>query len=175
MSREISDLTPQTALKAEELKRKCAARGVNILIYCTLRNLQEQAKAYRVGRRYVTIKNKCYTLRRRKLGFLADIIESVGPQPGRKKITNACCGESWHNYREAFDLVPLNDKMECVWDNDELWQIIFEEAEMIGLTVGGKWKKFQDKPHMQLRSGNNPLRIYSPDKIKEILHKNNLI
>lgn len=182
-SRKVEDLTPQMQHKAELFVAKCEALGVKVLIYGTLGSLESQAKMYRQGRTYIQIKNKIYKMRKRGLGFLAEIIEKVGPQKGNKKITNAAPGESWHNYAEAFDAVPLADidgdgDLDALWNPDKYehqWQTMYSVGLELGLNVGGLWKKFPDGPHFQQRKGANPTRVYTPEQLKEILVKNELL
>ena len=60
-------------------------------------------------------------------------------KPGQV-VTNAKGGQSNHNYGLAVDLCPfVNNKPK--WD---------AEATKRGLEWGGNWKKFIDKPHVQL-------------------------
>jgi peptidoglycan L-alanyl-D-glutamate endopeptidase CwlK len=58
---------------------------------------------------------------------------------------------SWHNYRLAFDCVPLvNGKAE--WNDKELWTTVGEIGEAIGLEWGGRFTAV-DCPHFQLTKG----------------------
>jgi peptidoglycan L-alanyl-D-glutamate endopeptidase CwlK len=77
-SRKITDLHPSMRTKAQSFVDLCKKNGIDILIYCTLRNNAAQAELYARGR-------------------------SV---PGGI-VTNARPGESMHNYGMAFDCVPL--------------------------------------------------------------------
>lgn len=65
-------------------------------------------------------------------------------------VTRARGGESNHNYGLAVDLCPfVNGKP--VWDAAPgVWFAIGQEAVKRGLEWGGDWKKFIDKPHVQL-------------------------
>jgi|ERR671923_1139336 peptidoglycan L-alanyl-D-glutamate endopeptidase CwlK len=66
-------------------------------------------------------------------------------------VTNAKPGSSWHNYGLAFDVVPLvNGK--AVWDTN-MWPLIGMLGESLGLTWGGRWKKFKDLPHFEHHPG----------------------
>ena len=99
-SRDLNDLIPEVKQHAEKVIDVCGQVGVDILIYCTLRPLEEQAKLYRQSRSWVEIKKKILKYKDRGFGFLADVIDSVGPCTG-PHVTNAGPGESWHNYGEA--------------------------------------------------------------------------
>lgn len=64
------------------------------------------------------------------------------------KVTQAKPGNSFHNYRLAFDVVPIvNNK--AIWNDENLWSKIGAIGESIGLTWGGKFSSFPDKPHFQ--------------------------
>jgi peptidoglycan L-alanyl-D-glutamate endopeptidase CwlK len=65
-------------------------------------------------------------------------------------VTQARGGESNHNYGLAVDVCPFtNDKPD--WNAPlSAWAAIGAAAEKHGLEWGGQWKKFIDKPHVQL-------------------------
>jgi hypothetical protein len=65
-------------------------------------------------------------------------------------VTQARGGESNHNFGLAVDLCPFtNDKPD--WNAPmAVWAAIGAAAEKHGLEWGGQWKKFLDKPHVQL-------------------------
>jgi peptidoglycan LD-endopeptidase CwlK len=70
-------------------------------------------------------------------------------KPG-KVVTNARGGQSNHNYGLAVDVVPFaNGKPNWNAPNN-IWVAIGTEAEKLGMEWGGNWKKFIDKPHIQL-------------------------
>lgn len=65
-------------------------------------------------------------------------------------VTQARGGQSNHNYGLAVDLCPfVNGKPD--WNaKPAVWFAIGTEAVKQGLEWGGNWKKFIDKPHVQL-------------------------
>ena len=65
-------------------------------------------------------------------------------------VTQARGGESNHNYGLAVDLCPFtSDKPD--WNAPmAVWAAIGAAAASHGLEWGGQWKKFLDKPHVQL-------------------------
>ena len=67
-------------------------------------------------------------------------------------VTQARGGQSNHNYGLAADLCPFaGDKPD--WDAPmPVWAAIGAAAAAHGLEWGGQWKKFLDKPHVQLPS-----------------------
>jgi len=163
MSRSLDLLTDSTKKKAEKLQEVCECVT---LVYCTIRSIEEQARLWRQSRSTLEILSKIEKFRARDLGFLARILHEVGPQYG-KHVTNACCGESYHQYGLAFDIVPIvNGK--CDWKNN--WSQIGVAATEAGLEWGGTWTRFVDKPHCQNVLGNNPLKIWTPDQVKEKIH-----
>lgn len=182
-NRNIDDLTPQMTEKAKLFINLCKSLGVKVVIYNTTRTLEEQARLYRQGRTYLQIKNKMYKMRKRGFGYLADIIDAVGPQRGTKIVTKAGPAESWHNFGEAFDAVPVADidfdgDLDALWNNKKYakeWDAMLKVGIELGLNVGGLWKNFKDFPHFQLRKGKNPTRVYTPDDLKCMLIKRGLL
>ena len=172
-SRNISDLVPIMQEKAAIIMSGCEDAGFELLIYCTYRSLEEQAKLFRQGRIYDEIKAKMDRLKKLGFDFLADIIENVGPQHENKKVTYAGPGESWHNFREAFDAVPVVSG-KALWNDSQKYDIYGQLVVQSGLDWGGAWSKLKDKPHAQLRFGVNPLKVYSPDQVKEFMKNNNV-
>lgn len=176
MSRDINQLHPVTAQKALKVTDLCKAKGVDILVYNTLRTLDEQAKLYRQGRSWGVIKVKCLNLRSAGYNYLADAIERVGPQKENRKLTNAAPGESWHNLAYAFDAVPLLNKSPA-WSykgNEQLWETYGNACKELGLTWGGDWN-FKDYPHAQEHSESNPLNVYGPDALRKLLEERGLL
>ncbi|MCK5453657.1 MAG: M15 family metallopeptidase [Calditrichia bacterium] len=108
-SRKISDLVEELQQNADQVLIYCDQRGVDILIYCTYRSPQEQARLYRQSRTGAQIRKKVDSLRNRGFAELAEILVQIGPQEGKlgAHVTFAGPGESWHNFRRAFDAVPL--------------------------------------------------------------------
>lgn len=171
-SRDIKDLTPSLQKKAKQIVEECKNNGVELLIYCTLRTLQEQAKLYCQGRTTKQIAEKAASLKEKGFGFLAAFLEKETQTKG-KIVTNAGPGESWHNYREAFDAVPIVGKT-CLWNyksNKAKWDVFAKAAENAGIEWGGNWK-FKDYPHVQESKSGNPLDDFKPEEIKEMLTKN---
>lgn len=176
-SRNLSDLIPEAEDKANLFLEQLEERGVNALIYCTLRTPEEQIKLYRQSRSSAQIKQKILKLRGRGFGFVADVIEKVGPQKTGRHVTNACGYESFHNLAEAFDAVPLIGGKPA-WNyshaKDE-WDTMGIVGKCVGLEWGGYWTRFVDRPHFQLRPGGNPLKIYAPEEFQQLLTQRGLL
>jgi peptidoglycan L-alanyl-D-glutamate endopeptidase CwlK len=111
---------------AVEHQRLCAERGVELLIYCTKRDNEEQNGLYAIGR----------------------------TAPG-KIVTNARAGESAHNPDKngkaaAYDCCPqIFGKP--MWDgNHPAWRIVIECGEKAGLIASARWTgKLKELAHFQ--------------------------
>lgn len=122
-SRSLSDLNPKVAAMCSEFINRCKAQGIDVIITSTYRDGEAQDKLYAQGR----------------------------TEPG-KKVTNAKAGQSFHNWRVAFDFVPIVDG-KARWDDAVLFIKCGEIAEGVGLEWAGRWKKFNEMPHCQYTGG----------------------
>lgn len=118
-SRRIEDLTPEMQAKCLLFIKKCEDAGIKVLITSTYRDKESQNDLYAQGR----------------------------TKPG-KKVTNAKYGYSMHNFRLAFDFVPIVAG-KAVWGDNKLWDKCGKIAQECGLEWGGAWTSFVDKPHCQ--------------------------
>ena len=122
-SRSMSDLNPKVAAMCSEFINRCKTQGIDVIITSTYRDGEAQDKLYAQGR----------------------------TEPG-KKVTNAKAGQSFHNWRVAFDFVPIvNGK--AMWNDNTLFIKCGEIAEGVGLEWAGRWKKFNEMPHCQYTGG----------------------
>lgn len=132
-SRDISELRPPVQVLAKDFLARCKAAGIDILVTCTYRDAEEQDRLYAIGR----------------------------TTPG-KKVTNAKAGQSFHNFRCAFDCVPLRHG-KPVWGtagaDGELWNRVGEIGVACGLEWAGKWTRFREYPHFQY-TGGKPLSYF---------------
>ena len=151
-SRNLEDLKKTMQRKANQFLGICALSDLDVLIYCTYRSPEEQARLYRQGRNIRTIKGKANQLRELNPS-LADLLMAVGPQHG-PKVTGAGPGQSLHQYGWAFDGVPLRDGKPAWAADDPLWQIYGECAEQAGLEWAGNWRSFTEYPHCQMPGKN---------------------
>lgn len=141
-SREITDLHPLMQLKAIAFRKKCAAAGVDVLIYCTWRSNKEQDELYAMGRTT-------------KSNIGVSILRPLG-----KVVTNAKGGQSAHNH--TVDGKPASKAWDCcpmvggkpVWDEKHpAWIIIGRIAAELGLQwYGEPGAKFKEYPHIQMRT-----------------------
>ena len=176
-SRKLEDLVPELQEKARLVQQACEeAAGFDLLIYCTLRPLEEQARLWRQSRSRQDIDLKQQKMRSLGYDLLADIIESVGPQYGGH-VTNAAPGESWHNFGEAFDAVPLLGGKPA-WNYlkaKTYWDAYGEAVRQTGLSWAGDWTSLREYPHAQLGQGGNPLKTMTPDQVYARLEANGLL
>lgn len=121
MSRKLEDLRPEFRTKFESVLAACKAQGVDLLVTCTLRTLEEQTALYAKGRSL----------------------------PGAK-VTNAKAGKSAHNFGLAADVVVIvNGKPD--WSGcDRGWKIYGSAVRQAGLEWAGDWTSFKELPHCQL-------------------------
>lgn len=128
-SRDINELNPKVAKMCRDFLEKCKKdqylihKGVSVIITSTFRNAESQNDLYAQGR----------------------------TKPGTK-VTNAKAGQSWHNFRCAFDFAPQIGKS-IPWNDSELFTHIGEIGKSVGLEWGGDWKSFKDMPHLQFTDG----------------------
>ena len=122
-SRDLKELIPQAKSRAESFVRECKKQGIDVLITSTYRDFESQNALYAQGRT--------------KAG---------------KRVTNAKGGQSWHNFRCAFDFVPMvNGKAQ--WNDARTFKRCGEIAESVGLEWAGRWKSFPEMAHCQYTGG----------------------
>jgi peptidoglycan L-alanyl-D-glutamate endopeptidase CwlK len=101
----------------------CKTNGIDVIITSTYRDFASQDALFAQGR----------------------------TKPG-KKVTNARAGQSYHNFRCAFDFVPIvNGK--AMWSDSGLFTKCGEIAELVGLEWAGRWTKFKEMAHCQYTGG----------------------
>jgi hypothetical protein len=117
----LEKLHPALAAAVRAAAADLAARGITIEVVQGLRSFEEQDALFAKGR----------------------------TQPG-PIVTQARGGESNHNYGLAADLCPFVDGKPDWNAPIAVWAAIGDAASRHGLEWGGQWKKFLDKPHVQL-------------------------
>ena len=122
-SRSLDDLHPKVKDLAEKFISVCKEHGFEILIYSTYRDIEAQNKIYVQGR---TIAGKI--------------------------VTNAKGGQSFHNYRVAFDWVPTIAG-KPLWSDATAYLKCAELGEALGLEWAGRWKSFKETAHLQYTGG----------------------
>jgi peptidoglycan L-alanyl-D-glutamate endopeptidase CwlK len=125
MSRRIEDLEPQVAVLCHRFVEECESQGISVIITSTFRSNEEQAALYAIGR----------------------------TKPGNR-VTNAKPGQSYHNWKIAFDFCPIVHG-KAVWNNAELFERCGLIGEKVGLQWSGRFLTFRESAHMQLTQGHN--------------------
>ena len=119
-SRDIKDLDPRMVPLCKKFIADCKSAGIDIIITSTYRDYMSQRALFFQGR----------------------------TTPG-KIVTNAKPGESFHNFRVAFDFCPIvNGKAQ--FNDLATFKRCGAIAEGIGLEWAGRWKTFKEYGHCQL-------------------------
>ena len=122
-SRNLSDLHPVVQDMAKKFIAAAKKEGIDVLVTSTYRDGESQNSLYAQGR----------------------------TKPGRI-VTNARAGQSWHNYRLAFDVVPIvNGK--AMWNDLRTFRRLGAIGKGVGLEWAGDWKSFREMPHFQWTGG----------------------
>lgn len=136
-SRNIEDLCEPALRRAHDFLTVCELQGIDIIVTSTYRDYTAQDVLYAQGR----------------------------TTPGNI-VTKAKGGESYHNFRCAFDVVPIvNGKPR--WDNtDPVWKKIGDIGVQAGLEWAGNWKTFREFPHFQYTGGLTLTQLRGGELIK---------
>lgn len=140
-SRDLADLHPIVRVRAEAMLAECDRHGIDLLVTSTYRDSAAQQALFDQGR----------------------------TKPG-KKVTNAKPGQSWHNWRLAFDVVPLRNG-KPVWgtagEDGRLWERVGVIGERCGLEWAGRWTRFREFPHFQYTGGLSLADLQSGKRLGE--------
>lgn len=122
-SRNLTDLHPKVAAMCSEFINRCKSQGIDVIITSTYRDKESQDALYAQGR------------------------TTAG-----QKVTNAKGGQSYHNYKVAFDFCPIvNGKAQ--WADTALFTKCGEIGESVGLSWAGRWVSFKELAHLQYTNG----------------------
>ena len=122
-SKDVNDLHPKVKVAAEQFIAKCAEQSIKVIITSTYRDAESQNALYAQGR----------------------------TAPG-KIVTNAKGGQSFHNYKVAFDFAPVISG-QIPWNDTKLFTRCGEIAESVGLEWAGRWQSFKELAHCQFTGG----------------------
>lgn len=115
-----ANLHPDFRTKLVVFEAELLKRNIRAVPVHGFRSLEEQAALYAKGR------------------------TAKGP-----RVTNAKPGQSAHNYGLAMDYVPFVGRR--TYNVKPLWWVKFGmAARAAGLEWGGSWKRFIDRPHVQM-------------------------
>lgn len=146
--------------KLEELIISLKSLGIEMRPCAALRTPQQQAVLWRQSRSREEVAAAIQRLRDGGANFLAEVMETVGPQHG-PPVTNALPGLGWHQWGEAADCFwAVNGAAEWsssrVIDGINGYKVYAAKAKEIGLEAGGFWSSIKDWPHVQLRAFGSP-------------------
>lgn len=123
-SRSLDELHPKVKALAEKFITECDKSGIDVLIYSTYRDAEAQNELYAQGRT--------------KRG---------------KIVTNAKAGQSFHNWRVAFDFVPVMFG-KARWDDKDAYMTCILIAEALGFESAARWSgKLKETAHLQYTGG----------------------
>lgn len=122
-SRKLEDLNPKVKVLCEKFISECKKQGIDVLITSTYRDAASQDALYAQGR---TTQGKI--------------------------VTNARAGQSYHNWRVAFDFVPIVHG-KAQWSDVATFTKCGEIAEKVGLEWAGRWTRFKELAHCQYTGG----------------------
>lgn len=122
-SRDIKELHPLVQTMCQAFINRCKSRDIDVIITSTYRDKESQDALYSQGR------------------------TTTG-----RKVTNAKGGQSFHNWRVAFDFVPVV-LGKAQWNDLSLFKECGEIAKEVGLEWAGDWKSFKEYAHCQYTSG----------------------
>jgi len=122
-SRKLEDLHPKVKVLCEKFIEECKKQDIDVLITSTYRDAESQNALYAQGR------------------------TTAG-----KIVTNARGGQSYHNWRVAFDFVPIVHG-KAQWSDLAAFKKCGEIAESVGLEWAGRWVKFKEMAHCQYTNG----------------------
>jgi peptidoglycan L-alanyl-D-glutamate endopeptidase CwlK len=170
-----TQLVTEFKVRLDELVAACNGLGVEMRPYFGIRTPFEQARFWRQSRAGEEIKRKIRELRDAGAPFLADCLDSVGPQNG-PPVTNALPGLSWHQWGEAADSVWIVSG-NTEWSTQKKingvngYRIYAEQAQLLGLDPGGLWKSLKDWPHAQLRTAGSPLKVMTLVEVDRVMRE----
>lgn len=119
----VTGLHPKLMEAISATLNEAKARGLTVAVNSGLRTAEEQELLYAKGR---TV-------------------------PG-DIVTNGRAYESWHNYGLAADIVFKDSKGNWTWNKkDSEWEELGKIGELFGMEWGGRWPRFKDMPHFQMR------------------------
>jgi peptidoglycan L-alanyl-D-glutamate endopeptidase CwlK len=125
-SRKTTDLDPEAQIVCTRHIALCHAEGITLLITSTYRDYECQTALYAQGR--------------------------TAPGP---IVTHAQAGESYHNFKAAYDAIPLMNGKADWTVQDPAFQRMIVLGKQAGAEAGYDWPgELQDSDHFQVRPAN---------------------
>ena len=143
----MTKLDPEFRATADLVLERCREKGFTLKPFFTVRDPWAQARLWRQSRTSEQINGALRGLLKEEAHFLAEILQSVGPQTGQW-ATNALPGQSWHQYGLALDCF-VSELGVAVWDYSHPGYAVYAEAARdLGLEAGHFWSS-KDSVHIQ--------------------------
>lgn len=134
-SRNIDDLHPKVRELCVRFIAECMMDGIDILITSTYRDKESQ-----------------------------DVLYAQGRTSAGTIVTRAHGGWSYHNYRLAFDFVPIvNGK--AAWTDGGLFTRCGQIAESVGLEWAGRWEHNKEMAHCQFTGGLTIAQLFNGETL----------
>lgn len=141
-SRSLDELHPTVRRRAQAMLDACHAAGIDLIVTSTYRDAESQNALWAQGR----------------------------TKPG-SIVTNAKAGQSWHNWRCAFDVVPLRNG-KPVWSTTGadavIWRRVGDIGKAAGLEWAGDWIRFKEFPHFQYTAGLTLADLQAGKRLPEV-------
>lgn len=131
-SRDIQELDEHVRDVCLAHMKACSDVGIRLLVTSTYRDAEAQDDLYAIGR-------------------TKDL--------NRRPVTHAQSWESWHNFRCAYDVVPIVGGKPVWNERDPVWKEVVKLGKAAGAEAGADWIAFQDYPHFQCRAKSSGLHI----------------
>lgn len=137
--------------------------GYEFVPFEKVRSPYKQGEIWRRSRTTAEVQDKIKKLKAAECHFLAECIESVGPQTG-KWGTNAIPGLSWHQFGLAVDCYYKKDG-KANWDDIKAYKVYRRVMLKHGLHRGPR----TDWVHIQAPKESGPHKLYTLQAINEML------
>ena len=158
-SRDLDLLTPNFKILVEKVILSCEKRKVKLVPYSTLRGPLYQSRQWVKGRSRIQILAMIENFKNLGCPNMRKSLEQAFLEKPRKDlssiVTHSLPGESWHQWGEAVDMF-VEKKGKPDWTSEKYYKIYREEAEKLGLTSGGSFRKLVEPVHIQLSSLGKP-------------------
>ena len=122
-----ASIHPAIRARTQAVLSRARSEGLDLRVVSGFRSVEEQDRLYAQGR----------------------------TAPGNI-VTNARGGSSWHNYGLAIDIAFNDANGQPVWPENANWARYGQIAVAEGLTWGGNFRNFVDRPHIEYHPGLGP-------------------
>lgn len=147
----IDELIPEARTPALHLIAGAADQGASVRVGLVYRSSAQQTVLFMQGRGHPL---DTMNAARAAVGWGPITLEE-----NSRTVTRAKAGSSWHEYRRAMDLVPIDSADDADLSDPDLpiwdvpwWPGLGEIGKHLGFRWGGDWKN-PDRPHFQWSKG----------------------